>query len=122
VNVVGKRAEGIRNCHPAALRVTFFLLLHAVPCRSEILRILIKRCPVDASMDLLSLARELDGYSGADLAALVHEAGVAALEESLQAACVRVEHFNTARHLVQPSGHSSPALHAMYSSFSRLVG
>lgn len=45
---------------------------------------------------LQDLANRSEGFTGADLAALVQEAALAALTDSLQAAVVQKEHFNQA--------------------------
>ena len=48
-----------------------------------------RRCPQH-------LAEQCEGFTGADLAALVQEAALAALTESLHAAMVKKEHFERA--------------------------
>ena len=45
---------------------------------------------------LQDLANRSEGFTGADLAALVQEAALAALTDSLQATVVQKEHFNQA--------------------------
>lgn len=50
--------------------------------REEILRIHARNLPI-RDVDLQALARQTDGYSGSDLAALLREASLAALEEQL---------------------------------------
>ena len=56
-----------------------------LPCESDRLQIL-KTCarntPIAAEVDLLSVAKRCEGFSGADLAALVREAAVHALTRS----------------------------------------
>ncbi len=47
--------------------------------------------------------RELDGFSAADCAALIREAALAAMRESLAAATVTAAHVATARERVRPS-------------------
>jgi transitional endoplasmic reticulum ATPase len=49
------------------------------------------------------LAGSLDGFSAADCAALIREAALAAMRESLEAARVTVAHVATARERVRPS-------------------
>ncbi len=58
-------------------------------CRAEILRVHLRRCPAAPDVDVCALAARSAGYSGADLAAVVREAGLAALEEDLGAEQVR---------------------------------
>ena len=50
--------------------------------RRQVLGIHTKRMPLGASVDLDQLARDTDGYSGAELAALTREAALSALEEA----------------------------------------
>lgn len=59
-------------------------------CRAEILRVHLRRCPTAPDVDVCALAARSAGYSGADLAAVVREAGLAALEEDLGAQQVGV--------------------------------
>ena len=54
-------------------------------------------------MDLAELAGDLDGYSAADCAALVREAALTAMRESLEAAEVTQAHLAKARQVVRPS-------------------
>ena len=52
----------------------------------RILRAASKAVPLDADVDLAALGAELDGFSAADCAALIREAALAAMRESLDAA------------------------------------
>jgi SpoVK/Ycf46/Vps4 family AAA+-type ATPase len=54
-------------------------------------------------VDLDALAGSLDGFSAADCAALIREAALAAMRESLEAAQVTAAHVATARKRVRPS-------------------
>ncbi|MBE1486640.1 AAA family ATPase [Plantactinospora soyae] len=71
--------------------------------RAEILRAASRSVPLDAEVDLAALAEELDGFSAADCAALVREAALAAMRESLEATTVSAAHVATARGRVRPS-------------------
>ena len=71
--------------------------------RLEILRVHTRRMPLDIDVDLGRLADITEGYSGADLAALVKEAGLRALRESLSIEKVSWRHFEEALHVVKPS-------------------
>ena len=56
-----------------------------LPCETDRLQILktcARRTPMDPDVDLASVASRADGFSGADLAALVREAAVHALQRS----------------------------------------
>ncbi|KAJ8608807.1 hypothetical protein CTAYLR_009350 [Chrysophaeum taylorii] len=83
------------------------LLLVPLPSkrdRTDILRALTSRVRLDDDVDLDSLATDprADGFSGADLAALVREAGLAALNDGAQT-CVKARHFREALDRVPPS-------------------
>jgi transitional endoplasmic reticulum ATPase len=73
------------------------------PARVEILRASARNVPLAADVDLAGLAAELDGFSAADCAALVREAALAAMRESLTASTVTAAHVATARRRVRPS-------------------
>ncbi|QIZ35659.1 AAA family ATPase [Saccharopolyspora sp. ASAGF58] len=74
-----------------------------VAAREAILRSAAKNTPLASDVDLAALAEELDGYSAADCAALIREAALTAMRESLSAAEVSAEHLATARKAVRPS-------------------
>ncbi|GAB3968089.1 hypothetical protein GCM10027615_19080 [Plantactinospora veratri] len=59
--------------------------------------------PLAEEVELAALAEELDGFSAADCAALVREAALAAMRESLEASTVHAGHVATARARVRPS-------------------
>jgi transitional endoplasmic reticulum ATPase len=93
---------------PALLRPGRLERLVYVPppdadARGEILRAAAKDVPLAPDVDPAKLAADLDGFSAADCAALVREAALAAMRESLDAAEVTAAHFATARQRVRPS-------------------
>ncbi|OKI52908.1 AAA family ATPase [Micromonospora sp. CB01531] len=73
------------------------------PARAEILRAASRNVPLAPDVDLAALGAELDGFSAADCAALVREAALAAMRESLSAATVTAAHVATARARIRPS-------------------
>ncbi|RAO10257.1 AAA family ATPase [Micromonospora noduli] len=73
------------------------------PARAEILRAASRQVPLAPDVDLPALGDELTGFSAADCAALIREAALAAMRESLAAATVTAEHVSTARARVRPS-------------------
>ncbi|SCF35912.1 AAA family ATPase [Micromonospora mirobrigensis] len=73
------------------------------PARAEILRAAARNVPLAEDVDLGGLGEELDGFSAADCAALVREAALAAMRESLTAATVTAAHVVAARRRVRPS-------------------
>ncbi|GAA0218252.1 AAA family ATPase [Saccharothrix mutabilis subsp. mutabilis] len=93
---------------PALLRPGRLERLVYVPppdaaARAEILRASSRNTPLASDVDLSALAEELDGYSAADCAALVREAALTAMRESLSAAEVTADHLAKARTAVRPS-------------------
>ncbi|MEH0932026.1 AAA family ATPase [Micromonospora sp. CPCC 205558] len=73
------------------------------PARAEILRAASRQVPLAPEVDLAALGDELTGFSAADCAALIREAALAAMRESLAAATVTAEHVSAARARVRPS-------------------
>ncbi|MDQ4009955.1 MAG: AAA family ATPase [Actinomycetota bacterium] len=71
--------------------------------RAAILRSAARNTPLTADVDLEALAADLKGYSAADCAALIREAALTAMRESLQAAEVTAAHLAAAREAVRPS-------------------
>ncbi|MBM0232275.1 AAA family ATPase [Micromonospora sp. STR1_7] len=93
---------------PALLRPGRMERLVYVPppdgtARAEILRATARDVPLAPDVDLAALGDELVGFSAADCAALVREAALAAMRESLTAATVTAAHVATARQRVRPS-------------------
>ncbi|WP_018254686.1 AAA family ATPase [Salinispora mooreana] len=85
--------------------------------RAEILRAASRTVPLAPEVDLGALAGDLDGFSAADCAALVREAALAAMRESLAAATVTTAHVAVARTRVRPS--LDPAQVAWLAAYAR---
>jgi transitional endoplasmic reticulum ATPase len=93
---------------PALLRPGRLERLVYVPppdaaARAEILRAAGRHTPLATDVDLDELAAELEGYSAADCAAVLREAALTAMRESLEAAEVTAAHIAAARAAVPPS-------------------
>ncbi|WP_156516120.1 MULTISPECIES: ATP-binding protein, partial [unclassified Rhodococcus (in: high G+C Gram-positive bacteria)] len=93
---------------PALLRPGRLERLVFVPppdsdARVDILRASGKSIPLAEDVDLESLARDLDGYSAADCAALLREAALTAMRRSMDAADVTAADVAAARATVRPS-------------------
>ncbi|BCJ53727.1 ATPase [Actinoplanes sp. NBRC 14428] len=93
---------------PALLRSGRLERLVFVPppdadARAAILRASSKSVPLDDAVDLDALGAELEGFSAADCAALIREAALAAMRESLDASTVTAGHVATARKRVRAS-------------------
>ncbi|HEV7907557.1 MAG TPA: AAA family ATPase [Pseudonocardiaceae bacterium] len=93
---------------PALLRPGRLERLVYVPppdaaARVEILKAASRNTPLAQDVDLRRLAEELEGYSAADCAALIREAALTAMRESLEASEVTAAHLAAARTVVKPS-------------------
>ncbi len=93
---------------PALLRPGRLERLVFVPppdaeARTAILRATSKKVPLAPDVDLAILGAQTEGYSAADCAALVREAALTAMRESMQAATVTLEHLASALAAVRPS-------------------
>ncbi|MFZ8824691.1 MAG: CDC48 family AAA ATPase [Desulfurococcales archaeon] len=93
---------------PALLRPGRFDRIIKVPppdrkARLEILKIHTRRVPLASDVDLEKLADMTNGFTGADLEALVREAVMLALREKLEAREVSMKYFLEALKVVKPS-------------------
>ncbi|MEM4605555.1 MAG: CDC48 family AAA ATPase [Candidatus Pacearchaeota archaeon] len=94
---------------PALLRPGRFDRIVFVPVpdekgRLDILKIHTRNTPIENKEKLIEkLAKETEGYTGADLEALVREAAMLALRENKDAKEVKEEHFKKAMEKVAPS-------------------
>ena len=93
---------------PALLRPGRLERLVYVPppdaeARADILRAAGKNTPLADDVDLDELGAELEGYSAADCAAVLREAALTAMRESLEATQVTAAHIEAARKAVPPS-------------------
>ncbi|WP_345613648.1 AAA family ATPase [Pseudonocardia adelaidensis] len=93
---------------PALLRPGRLERLVYVPppdaaARAEILRAAGRHTPLAPDVDLEALGADLDGYSAADCAAVLREAALTAMRESLEATEVTAAHIAAARAAVPPS-------------------
>jgi len=71
--------------------------------RLEIFKVHTRRVPLASDVDLSELARRTEGYTGADIAAVVREAVMLALREKLEARPVEMKYFLKALEVVKPS-------------------
>jgi len=95
---------------PGRLDKLLFVGLPEPSERADILRTQASRTPLAADVDLAVIAADAraDGFSGADLSALVREAAVMSLNEAFAQAepgppCVAARHFDAALSKVVPS-------------------
>ncbi len=71
--------------------------------RENILKIHTKNMPLSKEIKLAEIAKETDGYTGADLEGVVREAGLLALREDITSKEVKKKHFEEALKKVKPS-------------------
>lgn len=93
---------------PALLRPGRFdkVLLIGSPSeegRHEILKIHTKKMPIDKSVNLKELSKKTEGYTGADIEAIVREAAMIALRENDKSDKVSKKHFIEAMKKIKPS-------------------
>ena len=110
---------------PALLRPGRLERLVYVPppdaaARAEILRAAGRNTPLAADVDLTALGADLEGYSAADCAAVLREAALTAMRESLAATEVTGAHIAAARAAVPPS--LDPMQLAMLEAYAQARG
>jgi len=93
---------------PAVLRPGRFDRRVYVPppdfeARRLILGLKTEEMPLDDTVDLDSISRSMDGYSGADIDSLVREAGLNALRKNSEATSVSLKNFESAMDEIAPS-------------------
>lgn len=93
---------------PALLRPGRFDRLLLVPSpdvegREKILKIHTKEMRLADDVDLKKLAEELEGYVGADIAAICRESVMLALRENLEIDEISMKYFQLARNIIHPS-------------------
>ncbi|RLJ06765.1 MAG: AAA family ATPase, partial [Candidatus Aenigmatarchaeota archaeon] len=93
---------------PALLRPGRFDRQILVPApdykaRLEIFKIHTRKMPLAKDVSLEELAKQTEGYSGADIEAVCREAALNALREDIKAKEVRKKHFKKALEKVKPS-------------------
>ena len=109
---------------PALLRPGRFEKIIYVPppdkrARLEILKVHTRKVPLADDVDLEKIAELTEGYSGADLEALVREAALTALREDMNAKYVRMRHFLNAMDRIPPS--LSPEIIRFYEQWKEKV-
>jgi len=71
--------------------------------RLQILKIHTEKMPLEKDIDLKKIAKETEGYTGADLEGLVREAAMLALRDDLKTKKVSLKYFKKAMEKVGPS-------------------
>lgn len=100
---------------PGRLDRVVYVPLPDFETRADILSIQLQRTPIANDVDIDELATCTEGYSGAELVALCHEAALAALEQDLETVAVAKDHFNAALNIVTPR--TPPSLLQLYERY-----
>ncbi|XP_052076050.1 ribosome biogenesis protein SPATA5-like [Mytilus californianus] len=87
---------------PGRLDRILYVPLPNEKTRHEILRINLCKMPVESSVDIDWIVQKTDGYSGAEICAVCHEAAMSALQENIDAKHVKLKHFSDALTVVTP--------------------
>lgn len=102
---------------PGRLDRIVYVQLPDIETRLEILKIKLKKIPLASDVDLVVLAKSTDGYSGAEIEAVVNEAALKALEESFDIQEIQLRHFLFALDVVRPR--TSPDLLELYENYNK---
>lgn len=87
--------------------------------REAIFNVHTRRMPLAQDVDIVQLAARTESYTGADVMAVCREAGMAALDDDIDARAVCLRHFQAALAVVWPSGPPSAEAMDMYAGFER---
>ncbi len=71
--------------------------------REKIFEVHTKEMPLNKDVKLKELAKETDGFTGADIEALAREAAMVALRENMDSKEVKKKHFEEAKKKIKPS-------------------
>ena len=71
--------------------------------REQVLKVHLRRTPLAKDVNLGKILERMDGFTGADIAALVREAGLFAIRENKSAKEVAMKHFEKALEKIKPS-------------------
>ncbi|MEM0496829.1 MAG: AAA family ATPase, partial [Acidilobaceae archaeon] len=114
---------------PALLRPGRFDRIIYVPppdrnARKEIFRVHLRRVPVASDVDIDKLAELTEGYTGADIEAIVREAVMLKLRDKLEPGPVEMKYFLKALEKVRPSLTSEDVerFERTYRELKRMVG
>ncbi|XP_034666443.1 ATPase family protein 2 homolog [Drosophila subobscura] len=100
---------------PGRIDRILYVGLPKADARSEILHIKLRTMPLAKDVQVDKLVELTDGYSGAEIQAVCHEAAMRALEQSFEAEQVDWSHFEHALTAVQPR--TSPELLRLYEDY-----
>ncbi|KAM6221728.1 ATPase family gene 2 protein homolog A [Rhynchocyon petersi] len=87
---------------PGRIDRIIYVPLPDAATRKEILNLQFHTMPISNEVDLDELILQTDAYSGAEIIAVCREAALLALEENIQAKCIKKRHFTQALSTVTP--------------------
>ncbi|XKL60010.1 hypothetical protein PGB90_001026 [Kerria lacca] len=87
---------------PGRLDCKLYVPLPTFNTRMAILHLQFMKTPIDDDVDIETLTNLTEGYSGAEVIAVCHEAAMKALQENLSSEKVNRSHFEYALSIVQP--------------------
>ncbi|XP_076174088.1 ATPase family gene 2 protein homolog A isoform X2 [Ptiloglossa arizonensis] len=87
---------------PGRLDRIIYVPLPDYETREEIFDIKLKNMPITEDVNIQDLVELTEGYSGAEIQAICHEAAMKALEEDLNAVIITKEHFKAALAIITP--------------------
>jgi transitional endoplasmic reticulum ATPase len=88
---------------PGRLERSLFVPPPDAAARKEIFTATAAHTPLSDDVDIDALSVQTDGYSGADCAAVIRQAALAAMRRSMDAPCVTTEDIRSALTVVHPS-------------------
>ncbi|XP_012236741.1 ATPase family protein 2 homolog isoform X1 [Bombus impatiens] len=87
---------------PGRLDRIIYVALPDYEARQEIFDIKLRNMPIAEDVHIQDLVDLTEGYSGAEIQAICHEAAIKALEEDLNASIITKEHFKAALAIITP--------------------
>jgi len=100
---------------PGRIDRILYVGLPQCEARREILKIKLRAMPISNDVDMEKLVQLTEGYSGAEIQAVCHEAALRALEQSFEAEDVKWTDFEHALKAVPPR--TSPELLKLYEDY-----
>lgn len=101
---------------PGRLDRIIYVPLPDADTRREILMLQLgRKTPVASNVNIEELVQSTEGYSGAEVLAVCHEAALKALEDDLETSVVAHEHFQAALRIVTPR--TPPSLLKLYETY-----
>ncbi|XP_006621935.1 ATPase family protein 2 homolog isoform X2 [Apis dorsata] len=100
---------------PGRLDRIIYVPLPDYETRQEIFDIKLRNMPIAEDVQIQDLVDLTEGYSGAEIQAICHEAAIKALEEDLNATIITKEHFKAALAIITPR--TPPSLINLYNNY-----